>query len=1859
MKTIKKSNFQTGLISPRLGRIKTLAAAAICALSVWSLHATQPVVAIHDSELTRALEFMPAADGTPTGSGTTSNQWWPTQWHYFVMPDSVKETLRSDGTAFNVVGDADINAGALLDTNGRPAYPIVISLASEAASDGEIVQLTNYVAAGGYLLVGSSAFTRHPDGTTRGDFALANEMGVHMVHTNLQNWTDNSTFSKTVDHRLVSHIPGGVLTWQMPAAADEVSWPYYGTASPQRIWAVQSGDAVVIAQGDAYPYLLVKPYGKGCFIYVAAMQPLIGHGGHATGMYAYGIFRNAIEWAFRSAKLPVAKLSPWPYPYDAAFMVRHDLENFQDEIANVAASAQFENANGAKGDYYFCTGTLREEMSNSPAVIAGLRLAVSNYNATIGPHNGGLPNPQNGSLTVSNYDYWHWGPDVAFDVAATNLPLPGFPDGQTYAFTSLSNSFADVEGWLSGLTNGVRVWAAPNFDATREASYQIENQLGVKISGDDKLSPFPSWTLSTETPDKRYGLLQLPVSDWYIGFQVAQSMDSGHTGGTIHDLVDYYYGLGALINLYSHDLSSGLGVVPDYITYTLNTNLHPRVWSANARGIYSWWLQRSNAQITATFATNGSQSITTLSISGASDPQTAVEIRVPGSSISGLQVLTNGIEASGDGYRTNGSVIKLCVGTAVTNAQVSYILNPAAANDVCAVGAGQILTVAAPGVLNNDVTGAGANLTAELVSGPANGTLTLNADGSFSYTPTNSFSGQDSFTYLANDGVTRSLPATVTIEVTPSGNLFFDDLARSTNADPLAPWVVELGRWTITNGALQGTASGTDDYSWIYAGTNWGDYSVQAEIQLPAGVQAWAGGLSGRVNPLTGENYTANVYPEGSAEGSSVLRLIKFHGWRSWNYTPMALVSLPGVGTNWHALKLTFRGNQISVAYDGIQVVSVTDNNFDAVPAYLTGGIAAHMFMDTPFTAAFKQVTVSPLPLTPAAANDSYSLVENRTLAVAAPGILTNATAGLGTNLTAVLASSPANGSLTLNTNGSFTYTPNADFTGTDSFTYEANDGVTNSDPATVTLTVTTNYPPVANNDSYRMVRNRTLTVAVPGILGNDTDANGDRLTAELLAGPANGALTLTTNGGFNYTPDPDFVGTDTFTYAAFDGATNSVPATVTLTVTTNHPPAANDDRFGVPQNSTLAVAAPGVLGNDTNVDGGGLTAVLVSGTAHGTLNLGTNGGFVYAPATNFIGTDSFTYEANDGVADSSPATVTITVLTNQLPGSWFYDDFTRPTNAVSLAPWVVAMGRWDITNGIMNGTASNWEEYAEAYVDTNWGDYSVQEQIQFPTILAWGAGLSGRLNPATGARYVALVCPEQSPEAAGGVPVAQLLKYSGWTTWTRMAQVNLPAVGTDWHTLKLAFCGAQIALYFDGNQVTNLTDNGLFDGQPAYLGGGISTHMFMDNPFVASYDNVMVWPLAADDNYGVGENTPLSVSAPGVLANDTAVYGTNLNAVLLNASEHGTLNLGTDGGFIYTPASNYVGTDSFTYQTYNGQTNLGTATVTIAVVPYIPTLTVNVDSMSRAYGQTNSSLTGMLAGVQNGDGITASYTTSANVNSPTGTYAIVPLFNDPGNRLENYVVITNGGTLSVTQATLAVNADNLGRAYGATNPVLTASYSGFLNGDMAGVLSGSPALGTLADTHSPVGTYAITIGPGTLSATNYAFSLTNGILTISPLALTVSADRQSRAYGAGNLPLTASFSGFVNGETLATSGITGSPELDTAANAASPAGDYPISVTNGTLNASNYNLNFVNGTLTVMVVKPTILSLTGAGKTNVVITWSAVSNVTYRARYQSDLAGTNWQDLPPDVTATNTTASVMDHPADANPRFYRVQIVP
>ena len=236
---------------------------------------TEPLVAIHVSELTDALESMPAAPPTPTGAGYSGYQWFLTSWHYFVIPESLKIALQSDGTPFVVVTDADIASGALIN-GGSPKYPIVFSLASEAIDNGEIQPLRDYVNAGGFLFAGSSAFTRNPNGTPRGNFALASEMGLNTVNTSLQNWVLNSSFTHPVDHRLVSHIPIGTVTWDMLTTAEDVVW---GPTGAQQSWQVTSNGAEVIATGGNRPLLATKGYGSGRFIYHSILNPIVGAGG--------------------------------------------------------------------------------------------------------------------------------------------------------------------------------------------------------------------------------------------------------------------------------------------------------------------------------------------------------------------------------------------------------------------------------------------------------------------------------------------------------------------------------------------------------------------------------------------------------------------------------------------------------------------------------------------------------------------------------------------------------------------------------------------------------------------------------------------------------------------------------------------------------------------------------------------------------------------------------------------------------------------------------------------------------------------------------------------------------------------------------------------------------------------------------------------------------------------------------------------------------------------------------------------------------------------------------------------------------------------------------------------------------------------------------------------------------------------------------------------------------------------------------------------------------------------------------------------------------------------------------------------
>ncbi len=209
------------------------------------------------------------------------------------------------------------------------------------------------------------------------------------------------------------------------------------------------------------------------------------------------------------------------------------------------------------------------------------------------------------------------------------------------------------------------------------------------------------------------------------------------------------------------------------------------------------------------------------------------------------------------------------------------------------------------------------------------------------------------------------------------------------------------------------------------------------------------------------------------------------------------------------------------------------------------------------------------------------------------------------------------------------------------------------SDASNLVTITAVNDPLVAGDDTYDATEDTPLRIiAAEGVLANDVDADSPRgtLTAARVSGPSRGTLTLNTDGSFTYTPALNFNGVDTFTYTASDGAVTTSATTVTITVASvNDLPVAGNDAYTTVRGSALTIAAPGVLANDSDVDGT-LTAVLVSGPANGTLTLGSNGSFTYTPGVGFSGTDSFSYQAWDGTGGST-ATVTLSVLTYVFTG--------------------------------------------------------------------------------------------------------------------------------------------------------------------------------------------------------------------------------------------------------------------------------------------------------------------------------------------------------------------------------------------------------------------------------------------------------------------------------------------------------------------------------------------------------------------------------------------------------------------------------
>ena len=328
----------------------------------------------------------------------------------------------------------------------------------------------------------------------------------------------------------------------------------------------------------------------------------------------------------------------------------------------------------------------------------------------------------------------------------------------------------------------------------------------------------------------------------------------------------------------------------------------------------------------------------------------------------------------------------------------------------------------------------------------------------------------------------------------------------------------------------------------------------------------------------------------------------------------------------------------------------------------------------------------------PSAGDDTAMTDQDTPVTVSAPGVLGNDTDPDGDALTVSLADtvSAAGGLVAVNANGSFTYDPNGKFdslaigeTATDTFGYTVSDGLGGTDTGTVTVTIygppdPANRAPIALGDTAVTNEDTPLTVAASGVLGNDTDPDGDALTVGLAdtVSAAGGLVAVNPDGGFTYDPNGRFewlgvgeTASDTFEYIVSDGRGGFDTGTVTVTVIgVNDGPVAGDDTAVTDEDTLLTVPAPGVLGNDTDVDGDGLivSAADATSAAGALISVNADGSFTYDPNGKFeslgvgeTATDTFEYTISDGRGGTDTATVTVTITgeADQPPGPWVLDD--------------------------------------------------------------------------------------------------------------------------------------------------------------------------------------------------------------------------------------------------------------------------------------------------------------------------------------------------------------------------------------------------------------------------------------------------------------------------------------------------------------------------------------------------------------------------------------------------------------------------
>ncbi len=685
-------------------------------------------------------------------------------------------------------------------------------------------------------------------------------------------------------------------------------------------------------------------------------------------------------------------------------------------------------------------------------------------------------------------------------------------------------------------------------------------------------------------------------------------------------------------------------------------------------------------------------------------------------------------------------------------------------------------------------------------------------------------------------------------------------------------------------------------------------------------------------------------------------------------------------------------------------------------------------------------VTITVANAAPLAADDAYATRPGQVLTVSAGlGVLANDTDADGDALSvARITDTVNNGTLSLLTTGAFSYTPNAGFTGTDQFTYRVSDGFGGTDTATVTITVV-NAAPDAVADLYTVRPGKTLEVSVAhGLLANDTDADGDPLTVITINDQVdNGVLQAFVDGSFNYTPNAGFTGTDRFTYRVSDGFGGTDTATVTITVV-NAAPDAVADLYTARPGQTLEVStALGVLRNDTDADGDPLTVITVTDTVNnGVLQAFVDGSFNYTPNAGFTGTDRFTYRVSDGFGGTDTATVTITVvntapvavndsyamrpgqtLTVPVGQGFLANDTDADGDRLSVAAIIDRPDNGTLTVGRPDGSFVYTPN--TGFVGTDSFLYSIRDGFGgFATATVF-ITVTNAAPVAVDDRY------ETGPGQTLTVPVAQgFLANDTDADGDRLsvaAIIDRPDNGT------LTVGRPDGSFVYTPNTGFVRTDSFLYSIRDGF-GGFATATVFIE---VTNGNPVFV----ADAPIVIRPGQQAAFTGAGLIANDTDPNGDALQVTqfFADTAQGGRVDNTAFDTFTYTPRSNFLGNDTFSYVVTDGRGGLANATLTISVVNSDPVAVADPAITMRPGQQAVFTGAGLTANDTDADGddiiVTQFFADTAQdgsvSNTAFDTFTYTPPANFTGTDTFTYTISDGFGGFSTTTLTInVVNTD-------------------------------------------------------------------------------------------------------------------------------------------------------------------------------------------------------------------------------------------